>query len=47
MMDAIEQRHQNILRWAANLARDCNDIENKIKYNRPGKSRFVSKQFMR
>lgn len=31
-----EQRQQNLLRWALNLTRDCNHIEDKLKYLRPG-----------
>ncbi|CAF4684754.1 unnamed protein product, partial [Rotaria sp. Silwood2] len=31
----VKQRHQNILRWANNLTRDCDAIENKLKYFRP------------
>ncbi|UJR14698.1 hypothetical protein I4U23_001691 [Adineta vaga] len=33
--NGIEQRNQNLLRWAYNLTQDCNDIENKFKYLRP------------
>ncbi|CAF4002706.1 unnamed protein product, partial [Adineta steineri] len=33
--NAFEQRNQNLLRWAHNLTRDCDVIENKFKYIRP------------
>lgn len=36
LFQGIEQRHQNLLRWAMNLTRDCNTVEDKIKYLRPG-----------
>ena len=32
------QRHENLLRWAVNLTRDCDLVENRFKYFRPGKS---------
>ena len=31
------QRHENLLRWAVNLTRDCDVVENRLKYFRPGK----------
>ncbi|CAF0746161.1 unnamed protein product [Adineta ricciae] len=33
--DGISHRNQNLLRWAYNLTRDCNDIETKFKFFRP------------
>ncbi len=36
LFQGIEQRHQNILRWAMNIAQDCDNIETKFKYFRPG-----------
>lgn len=33
---STEQRQQNLLRWALNLTQDCNHIEDKLKYLRPG-----------
>ncbi|CAF1165406.1 unnamed protein product [Rotaria sordida] len=35
IMNDVKQRHHNILRWANNLTRDCDAIENKFKYFRP------------
>jgi hypothetical protein len=29
-------RHENLLRWAVNLTRDCDIVENRFKYLRPG-----------
>ena len=29
-------RHENLLRWAANLTKDCDVVENRFKYLRPG-----------
>ena len=29
------QRHENLLRWAINLTRDCDVVENRFKYFRP------------
>jgi hypothetical protein len=37
MTKDVVPRHHNLLRWAANLTRDCDVIEDKIKYLRPGK----------
>lgn len=34
--NGAEQRQQNLLRWALNLTRDCNQIEDKLNYLRPG-----------
>ena len=31
------QRHENLLRWAVNLTKDCDIVENRFKYFRPGK----------
>lgn len=30
------QRHENLLRWAIDLTRDCDVVENRFKYFRPG-----------
>jgi len=30
------QRHENILRWAVNLTRDCDIVETRFRYLRPG-----------
>lgn len=46
-MNGVAQRQNNILRWALNLTRDCGDIEEKIRYARPGKrSSFVMTDFI-
>ena len=31
------QRHENLLRWAVNLTRDCDIVENRFKHFRSSK----------
>jgi hypothetical protein len=32
------QRHEDLLRWAVDLTRDCDMVENRFKYLRPGEN---------
>ncbi len=41
VINGVEGRNENLLRWAFNLTRDCDLIETKLKYLRPGKIQSI------